>query len=66
MPKMKTNKSASKRFRLTSTGKVMFRHTSLKKKKISKSPGQKRRLYLEGVMDASKQKMVGRQIPYGA
>jgi len=66
MPKMKTRKSAVKRFHETGTGKLMHRHTRRAHSMISKSPGQKRRLYAESVMDPGKDKVVGRQLPYGS
>ena len=65
MPKMKTHKGASKRFSQTGTGKLMHRHTRRAHSMISKSPGQKRRLYSESVLYAGKNKAVGRQLPYG-
>ena len=66
MPKMKTRKSAVKRLRQTGTGKIMFRHTHQSHAMISKSPGRRRRLYMEGTMHPSRRKMVSRQLPYGA
>lgn len=66
MPKMKTRKSAVKRFHETSTGKLMYRSTRRAHSMISKSPGQKRRLYAESELDSGKRKMVSRQLPYGS
>lgn len=66
MPKMKTRKSVAKRFKATGTGKLMHRHTSRAHSMISKSPSRKRRLYAETVMESGKNKVVGRQLPYGA
>ena len=66
MPKMKTRKSAVKRFHETGTGKLMHRHVRRAHSMISKSPGQKRRLYAESVMYAGKNKVVGRQLPHGS
>jgi large subunit ribosomal protein L35 len=62
MPKIKTHKSAAKRFRVTATGKITHRHTRRAHSMVSKSPGQKRRLYSEAIMDAGKNKVVGRQL----
>jgi len=42
MPKMKTNKSASKRFRVTRKGKVMYVHSGLRHNLEHKSAKQKR------------------------
>jgi len=66
MPKMKTRKSAVKRFHETGTGKLMHRHTRRAHSMVSKSPGQKRRLYAEAVMHPGKNKVVGRQLPHGS
>lgn len=66
MPKMKTRKSAAKRFRQTAKGQLTHQHTRRAHSMISKGPGQKRRLYAEAAMDPSKNKVVGRQLPYGA
>jgi large subunit ribosomal protein L35 len=64
MPKMKTRKSAAKRVLQSANGKFLFRHTGQVKKKLSKSGSQKRRLSLEGVVEAGV-KMLSRQLPYG-
>ncbi len=66
MPKIKTRKSAVKRFHQTGTGKLMHRHVRRAHSMISKSPGQKRRLYAESVMDPGKNKVMSRQLPYGS
>ncbi len=66
MPKIKTRKSAVKRFHETSTGKLMHRHTGRAHSMVSKSPGRKRRLYAEEVMDAGKNKVLSRQLPTGS
>jgi large subunit ribosomal protein L35 len=42
MPKMKTNKSASKRFRPTRKGKIMYVHSGLRHNLEHKSGKQKR------------------------
>lgn len=65
MPKMKTRKSAVKRFSQTGTGKITHRHVGRAHSMISKGPGQKRRLYMESILDPGKNKVVSRQLPYG-
>jgi large subunit ribosomal protein L35 len=52
MPKVKTRKSAVKRFHQTGTGKLMHRHVKRAHSMISKSPSAKRRLYAESVLYA--------------
>jgi len=42
MPKMKTNKAAKKRFKVTATGKVLFRPTGHKHLMSSKSAKKRR------------------------
>jgi large subunit ribosomal protein L35 len=44
MPKMKTNRAAAKRFKVTGTGKAMRGHASLRHGMIGKSRGRKRKL----------------------
>ena len=43
MPKMKTNRSAAKRFKLTGTGKARRGHSGLRHGMIGKSRSRKRR-----------------------
>ncbi len=64
--KMKTRKSAVKRFHETATGKLMHRHTRRAHSMISKSGGQSRRLYAESALYKGKEKAVARQLPYGS
>ncbi len=63
---MKTRKSAVKRFHETSSGILMHRHTRRAHSMISKSGGQKRRLYSESGLYPGKEKAVGQQLPYGS
>ena len=44
MPKMKTNRSAAKRFKLTGTGKAKRAHSGLRHGMIGKSRSRKRKL----------------------
>ena len=66
MPKIKTRKSAVKRFHQTSSGKLMHRHTLRAHSMTKKTPGQKRRLYNESVLDPGKKKVISRQLPNGS
>jgi ribosomal protein L35 len=66
MPKIKTRKSVVKRFHQTGSGKLMNRHTRRAHSMISKSPGRKRRLYNESVLDPGKTKVISRQLPNGS
>jgi large subunit ribosomal protein L35 len=49
MPKVKTNKTAAKRFKITGTGKVMFEHSRLNHLMMSKkNGGRARRMNQDG------------------
>ena len=48
MPKMKTRKTAAKRFKITGTGKLMRRHTRRGHLMINKDPNRKRALKQDG------------------
>ena len=49
MPKVKTSKTAAKRFKITGTGKVMYEHSHLNHLMMSKkNGGRARRMKLEG------------------
>jgi large subunit ribosomal protein L35 len=53
MPKMKSHRGAAKRFSLTATGKVKFKHAHLRhclehKAKTQKNKNQKRGIMFEG------------------
>ena len=65
MPKVKTHKGASKRFRATGTGKITFRRTKRHHSMIKKSPQSRRRLYLEAIVSDGKKKSIGRQLQNG-
>jgi large subunit ribosomal protein L35 len=65
MPKVKTHKGASKRFRSTGTGKLMHRHAKRTHSMIKKTPSGCRRLFNEATMDSSKRIAVSRQLQNG-
>ena len=64
MPKLKTHKGASKRFKKTGTGKVMRRHSMARHLLTSKSSSRKRRLSQGVVADSADQAVLKRMIPY--
>ena len=45
MPKMKTNRAAAKRFKISGTGKAMRGHSGLRHGMIGKARGRKRKLF---------------------
>ena len=58
MPKMKTNRAASKRFKVTPTGKVMYVHSGKRHNLESMSPKRKRHASTLDVLDATNTKHV--------
>jgi len=64
MPKLKTRRSAAKRFAITGTGKVRRRHAYLRHILSSKTRKQKRRLRHSALVAATDVKAVKRMIPY--
>lgn len=65
MPKLKTNKSAAKRFKITKTGK--FKKRSARRAHIlrKKSSKAKRALRRNSYLSASAAKKIRRLLPYG-
>jgi large subunit ribosomal protein L35 len=64
MPKLKTNRSAAKRFRITGSGKIR-RYKACKSHLLTKkSRKRKRRLRKAGILDKTNVKEVKRLIPY--
>jgi len=66
MPKLKTNRSAAKRFRVTGSGSKVIHHPAcashLLRKKTAK---RRRRLRRPALVDPTNRKAVKRLIPYG-
>ncbi len=64
MPKVKTNRGAAKRFKITATGKV--RHYKAGKSHIltKKSPKRKRNLRKPQTVEATTMKALRRLLPY--
>lgn len=66
MSKMKTKKSASKRFSLTGTGKVKYKKMNLRHILTKRSPKRKRQLRSSGILDEADARKVRKQmLPYG-
>lgn len=65
MPKMKTNKSVSKRFRRTGTGKIVRARAYCRHILTKKSSDQKRRLRREeAIVSGADAKRIARMAPY--
>lgn len=65
MPKIKTRRSAAKRFEMTGSGKYRRRRQNLRHILTKKAPGRKMRLGQVTVVDAANMKAVRRLLPNG-
>jgi large subunit ribosomal protein L35 len=65
MPKIKTNRGAAKRFKVTGSGKVVRNKAFANHILTKKSRKRKRGLRKGGLVDATNMKQVARLIPYG-
>jgi large subunit ribosomal protein L35 len=63
MPKLKTSKSAAKRFKVTGTGKLV-RNKAYKSHLTKKSAKRKRNLRKDIVTDATNAKVMKKILPY--
>ena len=63
MPKMKTNRSAAKRFKVTGTGRVRRRRQALRHILTKKNAKRKRRLGRDAEVDSANLKAVRRMVP---
>ena len=63
MPKIKTRKTAAKRFKITGTGKILFNSTRLNHLMMSKSTSRRRRLQAGGEVVKGEARKVRRMIP---
>jgi large subunit ribosomal protein L35 len=64
MPKLKTHKGASKRFKKTGTGKIVRHHAFGRHILTSKARKRKRRLHKGVVADPADQPVLKRMLPY--
>lgn len=64
MPKIKTNRSAAKRFRRTATGKIKRSHAFGKHILTKKSRKRKRRIKAEAYVDKTNLSKIKRLVPY--
>lgn len=53
MPKMKTHRGAAKRFTVTKSGKVKFKHANMRHNLSSRTKANKRKLRKTGYADAT-------------
>jgi len=64
MPKIKTNRAAAKRFKITASGKVKRRRGYLRHILTNKTTKQKRRLGKSALVDKANEKAIKRLLPY--
>lgn len=64
MPKLKTHKGASKRFKKTATGKIIRRHAFARHILTSKTRARKRRLTQSVVADDANVDTIKMMLPY--
>ena len=66
MPKMKSKRSAAKKFSLTGTGKVKYKKMNLRHILTKKTPKRKRNLRHSGILSEADYAKVRKQmLPYG-
>ncbi|MCX7788621.1 MAG: 50S ribosomal protein L35 [Spirochaetes bacterium] len=65
MPKMKTRKSASKRYSITGNGKVKYKKQGLRHILTKKSSKRKRQLRKSGILSKVEVKRIRTLLPYG-
>ena len=65
MPKLKTKKSAKKRFKMLKSGKIKRRRASLRHILTSKPKGRKRNLRRGVMVDKADVKAIRQLMPYG-
>lgn len=64
MPKMKTRRSASKRYKISPNGKVKYKKQGLRHILTKKSTKRKRRLRKTGVLSPAEQRRAKKLVPY--
>jgi large subunit ribosomal protein L35 len=64
MPKMKTHKSAAKRYKVTANGKIKYKKQGLRHILTKKSSKRKRHLRQRGVLSHVEQRRAERLLPY--
>ena len=64
MPKMKTKRGAAKRFKVTGTGKIVYKKAFKSHILTKKSTKRKRGMRLSGIVDSTNVKGLKRILPY--
>lgn len=63
MPKLKTSKTAAKRFEVTATGKIRRGNTGMNHLKMKKSKSAKRRLSMKSGVTTGEKRVIRRMVP---
>lgn len=66
MPKMKTRRSAAKRYKKTASGKIKYKKQGLRHILTKKSADRKRNLRKAGILSAAEEKRAKVLLPYGS
>ena len=64
MPKMKTHKSAAKRYKITATGKIQRRHAGIGHLLQHKSESRKRKIFGDVTIAKGNVDLVSKELPY--
>jgi len=64
MPKMKTNRGAAKRFKMTASGKIKMKKSKLRHILTTKSSKVKRNMRAGGIVSKADTPLVRRMMPY--
>ncbi len=64
MPKMKTHKSAAKRYKITATGKITRRHAGIGHLLQHKSESRKRKIFSDIEIAKGNVDLVSKELPY--
>ena len=64
MPKMKTHKSAAKRYKVTATGKIIRRQAGIGHLLQHKSASRKRRIFKTITISKSHFNLISHELPY--
>jgi large subunit ribosomal protein L35 len=65
MPKIRTSRTAAKRFKISKSGKVKFKHAYARHMFTAKNPSQKARLRRTGILGKADAEKIKRMMPYG-
>jgi len=65
MPKMKTNRAAAKRFKITAKGKIKRRRANLRHILVNRTRKRKRHLGKPALVNKANERAIKAMLPYG-